>query len=117
MESVTIFGFPPADWALDAYLQLLELEQPGAPWMVAGLAVELGPLIEAAVERGGHVRVGLEDSPMGCPLDNLKLVRQARERIDRAGGTLASAAQVRERLKRGAATTEQTLACSAEVAA
>ena len=111
------FGFPPADWALDAYLRLLELEQPGAPWMVAGLAVELGDLIEAAVERGGHVRVGLEDSPMGCPLDNLALVRQARERIDRAGGTLATAAQVRERLKRGAATTEQSLARSAEAAA
>ena len=111
------FGFPPADWALDAYLRLLELEQPGAPWMVAGLAVELGDLIEAAVERGGHVRVGLEDSPMGCPLDNLKLVRQARARIDRAGGTLASAAQVRERLKRGATTSEPALACAAEVTA
>lgn len=111
------FGFPPADWALDAYLRLLDLEQPGAPWMVAGLAVELGPLIETAVERGGHVRVGLEDAPMGCTLDNLSLVRQARERIDRAGGTLASAAQVRERLKRGAAVTGRTLARGAEVAA
>ena len=100
------FGFPPTDWALDAYLRLLELEQPGAPWMVAGLAVELGPLIEAAVERGGHVRVGLEDAPMGCTLDNLSLLRQARERIDRAGGHLATATQVRERLKRGATSTE-----------
>ncbi|HEX6363843.1 MAG TPA: 3-keto-5-aminohexanoate cleavage protein, partial [Albitalea sp.] len=57
------FGFPPADWALDAYLRLLEIEQPGAPWMVAGLGVELGDLMEAAVARGGHVRVGLEDAP------------------------------------------------------
>ena len=111
------FGFPPADWALDAYLRLLDLEQPGAPWMVAGLAVELGPLIETAVERGGHVRVGLEDAPMGCALDNPSLVRQARERINRAGGTLASAGQVRERLKLGATGTEPTLARSAEVAA
>lgn len=94
------FGFPPADWALDAYLRLLALEQPGAPWMVAGLGVELGELVEAAVERGGHVRVGLEDAPMGCTLDNLSLVRQARQRIERAGGELAGAAQVRERLQR-----------------
>ena len=108
------FGFPPADWALDAYLRLLELEQPGAPWMVAGLGVELGPLIEAAVERGGHVRVGLEDSPMGCAQDNLSLVRQARARIERAGGTLASSAQVRERLKRGAATTTTTTTTNTE---
>jgi 3-keto-5-aminohexanoate cleavage enzyme len=67
--------------------------------MVAGLGVELGDLIEAAVVRGGHVRVGLEDAPMGCTLDNLQLVHQARRRIEGAGGRLASAAQVRERLK------------------
>ena len=97
------FGFPPADWALDAYLRLLALEQPGAPWMVAGLGVELGELMDVAVDRGGHVRVGLEDAPMGCTLDNLSLVRQARERIERAGGELASAAQVRARLQRAAA--------------
>ncbi|WP_418320841.1 3-keto-5-aminohexanoate cleavage protein [Piscinibacter sakaiensis] len=94
------FGFPPADWALDAYLKLLEQEQPGAPWMVAGLGVELGELVPAAVERGGHVRVGLEDAPMGCTQDNVALVQQARRRIEQAGGKLASAAQVRERLQR-----------------
>lgn len=93
------FGLPPADWALDAYLQLLTLEHPGAPWMIAGLGVELGALMSQAVARGGHVRVGLEDSPMGCPDDNLTLVRRARQRIESAGGTLATAAQVRERLR------------------
>ena len=95
------FGFPPTDWALDAYLRLLELEQPGAPWMVAGLGVELGALIGAAVERGGHVRVGLEDAPMGCEVDNRSLVQQARRRIEQAGGGLANVSQVRERLRRG----------------
>lgn len=93
------FGFPPTDWALDAYLRLLEQEQPGAPWMIAGLGVELDHLTAEAVRRGGHVRVGLEDAPMGCPHDNLTLVRQARRRIEAAGGTLASPAQVRERLR------------------
>jgi 3-keto-5-aminohexanoate cleavage enzyme len=34
------FGFPPAEYALDAYLRLLADEAPGAPWMVAGLAVD-----------------------------------------------------------------------------
>ncbi len=98
------FGFPPADWALDAYLRLLALEQPGAPWMVAGLGVELGELMETAVARGGHVRVGLEDAPMGCVEVNPALVQQARRRIEQAGGQLATAAQVRERLKRGTTT-------------
>lgn len=96
------FGFPPADWALDAYLRLLALEQPGAPWMVAGLGVELGELMDRAVALGGHLRVGLEDAPMGCAEHNQALVQQARRRVERAGGQLASAAQVRERLQRGA---------------
>ena len=94
------FGFPPETWALDAYLKLLEIEQPGAPWMVAGLDVELGPLIDAAVARGGHVRVGLEDAPLGgrTTADNRTLAQQARERIEAAGASLATAKQVRERL-------------------
>jgi uncharacterized protein (DUF849 family) len=43
-------------------LRLPQIEHPGAPWMVAGLDVELGPLVDAAVERGGYVRVGFEDA-------------------------------------------------------
>ena len=93
------FGFPPADWALGAYLKLLALEAPGAPWMVAGLGVEIEPLIEAAVARGGHVRVGLEDAPMGCALSNQALTERARRLIATAGGALATASDVRAALK------------------
>lgn len=75
------FGFPPEAWALDAYLRLLEREAPGARWMVAGLGVEIEPLIEIAVARGGHVRVGLEDARFGCGVGNRELVRAARQRI------------------------------------
>jgi 3-keto-5-aminohexanoate cleavage enzyme len=96
------FGFPPEEWALDAYLSLLDHVQPGAPWMVAGLGVQLGGLVEAAVARGGHVRVGLEDAPFGTTAPNPELVRQARQRIERAGGRLADADAVRARLRRGA---------------
>lgn len=92
------FGFPPEPWALAAYLQLLAHEAPGAPWMVAGLGVQIDALIDAAVTQGGHVRVGLEDAPLGCTLDNLALVAGARRAIETAGGTLASAAQVRAAL-------------------
>lgn len=94
------FGFPPEPWALDAYLRLLATEHAGAPWMVAGLDVDLGPLIETAVERGGHVRVGLEDAPLGrTGADNVALVRDARRRIESTGASLASARQVREQLR------------------
>ena len=96
------FGFPPEAWALDAYLSLLDQVQPGAPWMVAGLGVALGALVEAAVARGGHVRVGLEDAPFGTTSSNPELVREARRRIERAGGHLADAEAVRARLRRGA---------------
>lgn len=93
------FGFPPVEWALEAYMKLLALEAAGAPWMVAGLGVAVEPLIEAAVARGGHVRVGLEDAPMGCALDNLALAQRARSRIEGAGGRLAGAAEVRAALR------------------
>lgn len=59
------FGLPPTEWALETYLRLLEDADPGATWMVAGLGVELAGLRDAAVARGGHVRVGLEDAPLG----------------------------------------------------
>ena len=92
------FGFPPQEWALDAYLTLLGQVQPGAPWMSAGLGVTLGPLLEATVARGGGIRVGLEDAPLGTPNTNERLVRDARERIERAGARVAGAADVRRRL-------------------
>jgi 3-keto-5-aminohexanoate cleavage enzyme len=93
------FGFPPREYALDAYLTLLTAEAPGAPWMVAGLDVEITPLIRAAAARGGHVRVGLEDSRFGSAHGNLAQVRAARKEIEAGGGVLASAAEVRGALK------------------
>ncbi len=89
------FGFPPRDWALDAYLRLLEECAPGAPWMVAGLGVEIAPLIAMTVARGGHVRTGLEDARFGCAMGNGALVAEARAAIERAGGRPATVAEVR----------------------
>ena len=70
--------------------------------MVAGLAVDIRPLIAAAVARGGHVRVGLEDAPLGTELTNLQWVEQASAAIEQAGGHVASAVEVRRRLARSA---------------
>lgn len=93
------FGFPPARYALEAYLQLLADTAPGAPWMVAGLDVDVLPLAGAAAARGGHVRVGLEDAPLGTARANLEWVRAARREIETAGSSLASAAEVRAALR------------------
>jgi 3-keto-5-aminohexanoate cleavage enzyme len=92
------WGFPPRTYALDAYLRLREELAPGAPWMVAGLAVDIRPLIAAAVARGGHVRVGLEDAPFGSALSNLEWTEQAVALIEQADGRLARAAEVRRSL-------------------
>lgn len=92
------WGFPPRPVHLDAHLELLSSVAPQAPWMVAGLGVDIRPLIEAAVSRGGHVRVGLEDAPWHTPLTNRDWVEEAVRLIHGAGGEPASAAVVRESL-------------------
>jgi len=92
------FGFPPRPWALDAHVRLLEEVAPGSEWMVAGLCVDIRPLIPEAVTRGGHVRVGLEDQPFGSPRTNLELVTDAVNRVVDAGARPATAAEVRAAL-------------------
>lgn len=89
------FGYRPSEQALQSYLQLLSQEAPGAPWMVAGLGVDICPLIAPVVQCGGHVRVGLEDALLGTTASNLSLVEDAVRRIERAGGTVATPAQLR----------------------
>ena len=58
-------GFPPKPYALAAHLALLR-EQPGpSHWMVAGVCADIRHLIGEAVAQGGHIRLGLEDAPLG----------------------------------------------------
>lgn len=92
------FGFPPAEYALEAYLRLLAEVTPGSPWMVAGLDVDILPLAGTAAARGGHVRVGLEDAPLGSTRSNIEWVRAAHGAISVAGASLATPAEVRRTL-------------------
>lgn len=92
------FGYPPREYALDSYVTLLESEAPEAPWMVSGLGVDITPLIPATVKQGGHVRVGLEDAPLGTERGNVELVETARREIETSGGILATASEVRDEL-------------------
>ncbi|MBV8771963.1 MAG: 3-keto-5-aminohexanoate cleavage protein, partial [Deltaproteobacteria bacterium] len=62
LSSGMTFSFPPEPWAVEAYAKLLAACAPGSPWMIAGLAVDVLPLIATVVALGGGVRVGLEDS-------------------------------------------------------
>jgi 3-keto-5-aminohexanoate cleavage enzyme len=89
------FSFPPEDYALTAYLNLLDQIAPGSNWMISGFDVDILPLIPRTVMERGHVRVGLEDAPFGCGQTNVELVEEAGKLIENAGGTLATAADVR----------------------
>ena len=99
-SSMFTFGMPPAEWALDTYLRLLADADPEAHWMVAGLGVQVDELRGTAMARGGHVRVGLEDAPLGCTASNAQLVADAARAVAVAGRRLATPAEIRGRTRR-----------------
>jgi 3-keto-5-aminohexanoate cleavage enzyme len=87
-----LFGLPPSRESLDAYIAMLA--GTGLPWMVTlrgGDAVRsIGAL---AVERGGHLRVGIEDFGGERSPSNVELVREAVALGARFGRALASPEQ------------------------
>lgn len=89
-RSEVTFGLPPTEKALDAYLELLE--ESSLPWAVAAIgdcAVETG-LAKLAIERGGHVRVGLEDFGGERKPGNLELIAEVVALAQAAGRPVAS---------------------------
>jgi uncharacterized protein (DUF849 family) len=97
-------GFPPRPYALAAYHALLEEEAPGAPWMIAGVNVDLRPLFAETIARGGHIRVGLEDAPFGTQATNLALVEEAVRMVRENGAEPATPAEMRLALAKLAST-------------
>lgn len=89
-------GFPPKPYALAAYLALLEEEAGAAPWMIAAVNADIRPLFTETVARGGHVRVGLEDAPLGTTTGNLALVEEAVRIVRDHGAEPASVAEMRQ---------------------
>jgi uncharacterized protein (DUF849 family) len=75
-RSNVTFGLPPTEKALDAYLELLDGSS--LPWAVAAIGdcvVDTG-LAKLAIDRGGHVRVGLEDFGGERHPSNLELIAE-----------------------------------------
>jgi 3-keto-5-aminohexanoate cleavage enzyme len=71
------FGLPPTRAALDAYLELLDgCDVPWAVAVLGGDVVESG-MARLALERGGHLRVGLEDYGGPRTPTNQELVDEA----------------------------------------
>jgi 3-keto-5-aminohexanoate cleavage enzyme len=96
-------GFPPKLYALEAHLALLKETAGSAPWMVAGMCADVIGLVGETVERGGHIRVGLEDSPLGTPRSNLALVEEAVRLVQDCGAEPATPAEMRQMLAANAA--------------
>ena len=89
-----LFGLPPTPWAFETYFRLIE--GTGLNWAVAvlgGDVVETG-LAQMAIDRGGHVRVGLEDfhSPGRTP-HNAELVVEVADLARRSGRGVATCDQ------------------------
>ena len=84
----SLFGLRPSRAGLEAYLDMLG--DSGLPWSVAvlgGDVVECG-LAALAIERGGHVRVGLEDYAAPRTPSNVELVTE----IAKLGASMGRAA-------------------------
>ena len=88
-------SFPPEDYALTAYLNLIDQVAPGAPWMVCGLDADVRDMIPRIVSEGGHIRLGLEDLPIGSSGTNIDITKDARREIEASGSSLAEGEDVR----------------------
>jgi len=87
------FGLPPTRTALEAYLEMLD--GTGLPWSVAVLGgdVVATGLARLALERGGHLRVGLEDHAGPRTPTNEELVEEAAHLAKEVGRPVASCAE------------------------
>ena len=79
------FGLRPTRAALDAYLEMLDGS--GLPWAVAVIGGDVvgSGIARLALERGGHVRVGLEDYAGPRTPSNLELLRALVDLVERLG--------------------------------
>jgi uncharacterized protein (DUF849 family) len=95
-----VLGGAPATAASLAHMSTL-VPASGA-WQLVGVSREQWPLVDAALELGGHVRVGLEDNfylPSGeMAASNGELVRAAAAKVRERGRSVATAARARELL-------------------
>lgn len=84
------FGLPATPGGLDAYLDMLgDCPVPWAVSVVGGDVVASG-LAQHAIERGGHIHLGLEFFDGDRTPTNATLVREAVELCDRAGLAVAT---------------------------
>jgi 3-keto-5-aminohexanoate cleavage enzyme len=86
-----LWGVPPIPEGLDLYLAMLG--ETSIPWAIAVVGGDVldAPITRLALERGGHLRVGLEDDP-DAP-DNSALVERAAALCADVGRPVATLAE------------------------
>jgi len=84
------FGLPPTKNALDVYLSMMEGS--GLPWTVSLFGDPLleSPLARYALEKGGHLRVGIEDAAIETDLSNADMVKAVAELAASIGRPIAT---------------------------
>lgn len=90
------FGLPPTAAGLEAYLDLLG-DAP-IPWAVSVVGGDLGrsDVARLALERGGHLHLGLEFYGGDRQPTNAELVREAVALVEASGRTVATCAEAAE---------------------
>jgi uncharacterized protein (DUF849 family) len=92
------FGLPPTGASLEAYRAMLAGTE--LPWMVGVIGGDVTETLAAlAIERGGHVRVGLEDYAGPNQPRNAELVRAVVAMAKRYGRPVATPAEAAEILR------------------
>lgn len=92
------FSFPPEEFYLMAYHRLLQAEHADAPWMAAGLGVDMRLLFPSIQRMGGHLRVGLEDAPLGTQEGNGWWLETALASVAATGNRPATPDEIRAEL-------------------
>ncbi len=90
-----LFGMAPSARGVEFYAAHLDEVAEDSPRMISGLDADISGVAALAIEKGFHLRVGLEDAPFGSDRTNLDLVDEAARRIEASGRRLATPTEVR----------------------
>ncbi len=95
------YGLPPSTAALEAYLGMLE--GTGLPWSVSVWGGDLmeTPIARMALERGGHLHVGIEEYAGERQPTNVELIEECVALAAVVGRPVATTAQTRQLLGMG----------------
>ncbi|MDX9698727.1 MAG: 3-keto-5-aminohexanoate cleavage protein [Rhodocyclaceae bacterium] len=88
-SAASTFGLPPSKAVLDMYLSLIE--DSGVPWVVSILGGSIldSDLPRYILERGGHLRVGIEDPLKKVDMTNVEMVQAVIDLANEVGRPVA----------------------------